>query len=139
MNPIVQNITDQFSLDLRVALSGLVRDALGLSEELPSVLAKPLVPLGAELNGLAPVNGTKPRPKPSRKGSKRDPKELAGLVVQLRAYIAKHPNLGIEAISEGMGVSTKELTLPVKKLIASGDLKTRGQRRATKYSVKGRD
>jgi hypothetical protein len=35
-----------------------------------------------------------------------------------------------------MGTSTRELNLPAKKLLAQKQLKTRGEKRATKYFAK---
>ena len=52
------------------------------------------------------------------------------------AYIAKHPGQRIEQIGAAMGVSTKSLVLPSKKLIASKAVFTRGNKRATTYSTK---
>jgi len=39
----------------------------------------------------------------------------------------------MEEIARGLGTSTSELTLPAKKLIAEKKIKTKGERRATKY------
>jgi hypothetical protein len=67
------------------------------------------------------------------KGAKRSPEELEQLTAQLAKYVKGNPGQGIEAIAAGMGVSTKELALPAKKLLADKVLKTKGQKRATKY------
>ena len=48
-------------------------------------------------------------------------------------YVRKHPGQGVEAIAKGLGTDTKELTLPIRKLVAEKQLKTKGQKRATKY------
>jgi hypothetical protein len=70
---------------------------------------------------------------PRAKGAKRSPEELEQLTAQLAKYVKGNPGQGIEAIAAGMGVSTKELALPAKKLLADKVLKTKGQKRATKY------
>lgn len=67
------------------------------------------------------------------KGQKRSPKLLAATTERLAAYIAKNPGQRIEQISEGLGTPTKDLALPVKKLVGEKRIKTRGQRRATRY------
>src|SRR4051812_32479217 len=50
-------------------------------------------------------------------GAKRSPAELAALIKKLHSHIAKHPGLRIEKIGAGLGVPTKALVLPVKRLI----------------------
>ena len=67
------------------------------------------------------------------KGQKRDPKVIAALTSKLREFIAKNPGKRIEHIGHELSVSTKELVLSVKKLIAEKVISTRGQRRATTY------
>jgi hypothetical protein len=67
------------------------------------------------------------------KGAKRPPDEIAQLTDQLLAYVQGHKGERIEQIAKGMGVSTRELNLPVKKLISNKSLRTRGQKRATQY------
>ena len=71
---------------------------------------------------------------PKRKfGAKRDPAALAKLTDDLGFYIEKHPGKRIEEIAEAMGESTKDLALPVKKLLGAKRISTRGQKRATRY------
>lgn len=70
------------------------------------------------------------------KGAKRPPGEIAKLVGRLRDYVKSHPGERIEQIAKGMGVSTRELNLPAKKLLSQKMLKTRGEKRATKYFPK---
>ena len=70
------------------------------------------------------------------KGAKRPPQEIAKLVGRLRDYVKSHPGQRIEQIAKGMSVSTRELNLPAKKLLAEKVLKTRGEKRATKYFPK---
>lgn len=68
-----------------------------------------------------------------RKGAKRDPKELAALTEKLGAFIKKTPGQRIEQIGKAMGTPTKDLALPVKKLIEAKKISTKGQKRATTY------
>lgn len=68
-----------------------------------------------------------------RKGQKRDPKELDALVGKLAAAIKSKPGQRIEEIGRALGVATKELALPAKRLLAEKTIKTTGNRRATKY------
>jgi len=69
------------------------------------------------------------------KGQKRSPKELEMLESRLLRYVKIHPGQGIEQIAKGMTISTKELNLPMRKLVADGAIKTKGEKRATKYTA----
>ena len=120
------NVLDQLialiRADLQAEMMAALEGSLGAPSKLPPV-----------------VNGTKPRPQPSRaKGEKRTAADLAYQVSELRSYIVKHPGERIEQIGKALGVATKDLALPVKKLIAAKSVATKGQKRATKYFPKGR-
>lgn len=68
-----------------------------------------------------------------RKGAKRDPEELTQLADSLLAYVKANPGQRIEEVARGMETSTRELSLPAKKLLANRKIRTRGQKRATTY------
>jgi len=72
-------------------------------------------------------------PQGQESNSKRTPAELAALIKRLHSHIAKHPGLRIEKIGSGLGLPTKALVLPVKRLISERKVTTKGQRRATVY------
>jgi hypothetical protein len=67
------------------------------------------------------------------KGEKRSPQALQQLVGNLLSEIKTKPGLRMEQIAKALGSSTKELALPAKKLILEKKIKTKGERRATKY------
>ena len=71
----------------------------------------------------------------SRRGRrvKRSPKTLARLQSRLLQEIVRNPGQRIEAISRSMGVSTKDLNLPIRKLLESERIQKRGEKRATEY------
>lgn len=75
---------------------------------------------------------TKSRPK----GAKRTPEEIEAQTRTLLATIKKNPGLRIEEISKMIGISTKELALPVIKLFESKSITSKGNRRATRYYPK---
>lgn len=66
-------------------------------------------------------------------GYKRRSEDLEKLSETLVAFIAKKPGLRIEQINKELGTSTKALALPIRKLLASGALKSKGKRRSTTY------
>jgi hypothetical protein len=79
-----------------------------------------------------------PAGKPARKGkrAKRTSADVDATAAALFAYVAANEGQSIEQIGKGMGVPTKELKLPVIKLMEGKKLKTKGQRRGTKYFAK---
>jgi hypothetical protein len=70
-----------------------------------------------------------------RKGQKRDPALIAETTESLLAYIKAHPRKRIEEIAAGMRVSTKDLNLSTKKLMADKRIQSEGQKRATRYRL----
>jgi hypothetical protein len=67
------------------------------------------------------------------KGAKRTPDELEALTKKLHVYVTNNPGQRIEQIGKALAVATKELALPVKKLIGEKRVSTKGQKRATTY------
>lgn len=72
-----------------------------------------------------------------RRGAKRSPEQIEQTVGTVLAHVRANPGQGIEQIAEEMGMATRDLTLPVKKLLSNGDLITEGHKRATKYFASG--
>jgi hypothetical protein len=68
-----------------------------------------------------------------RKGAKRSAGELDKLSHTFHAFVAKHPGLRIEQINKQLGTKTKDLALPIRKLISDGALKAKGAKRSTTY------
>jgi hypothetical protein len=66
-------------------------------------------------------------------GAKRPPAELAKLTEKLGEYIKAHPGLRIEPIGKALDTPTKELNLPIKKLLAGKKIRSEGHKRATEY------
>jgi hypothetical protein len=67
------------------------------------------------------------------KGSKRTAEELDALVATLLKYIQSNPGQRMEQLAASLGIPSKELTLPIKKLLQENRLRTKGQKRATAY------
>ena len=80
----------------------------------------------------APVSKKVVAPKRAS-GEKRPPAELAKLTEKLGEYIKGHPGLRIEPIGKALGAPTKELNLPIKKLLALKRIRSEGHKRATEY------
>ncbi len=67
------------------------------------------------------------------KGEKRSSDELEGLADRFVEYVHKNPGLRIEQINRELGTSTKDLALPIRKLIAEGIIKGKGEKRSRQY------
>ena len=74
-----------------------------------------------------------PRNSGRGKGAKRAPGEIDKLATTFHAFVVKHPGLRIEQINKQLSTTTKDLALPIKKLIADGALKAKGAKRSTTY------
>jgi predicted transcriptional regulator len=59
--------------------------------------------------------------------------ELARLTEKLGDYIKSNPGLRMEAIAKALATPTRELNLPIKKLLAAKKIRSTGQKRATEY------
>ncbi|MBA3818425.1 MAG: DNA-binding protein [Deltaproteobacteria bacterium] len=67
------------------------------------------------------------------RGAKRTGDELDQLADSFVEYVRANPGLRIEQINKQLGTSTKELALPIRKLLADGVLKAKGKKRSTAY------
>jgi len=48
-------------------------------------------------------------------------------------FVAENPGLRIEQINKQLGTTTKELALPVRRLVVDGAIKVKGSTRSTTY------
>jgi hypothetical protein len=83
---------------------------------------------GAAGGGAAPAIG-----RSRGRGAKRTSDELDKLSDQFIDFVKSNPGLRIEQINKQLGTSTKDLALPIRKLLAEGALKAKGQKRSTTY------
>lgn len=67
------------------------------------------------------------------RGAKRSQAELDKLAESFHSFVAKHPGMRIEQINKQLGTSTRDLALPIRKLISDGAIKTKGEKRSTTY------
>jgi predicted ArsR family transcriptional regulator len=58
------------------------------------------------------------------------------MAATLLEYIRTHDGERLDQIAKGLGISTKELKLPVQKLFAQKAIKTTGVKRGTTYFAK---
>ena len=117
-----------------------IRDAIeAFVEELSVLVRAAALQSVTEVFGSAGAGGRRGRGSavggaPRReKGEKRSPQALSQLVGRLLTEIKAKPGLRMEQIAKALGSTTKDLALPAKKLLAEKKIKTKGERRATKY------
>ena len=67
------------------------------------------------------------------RGAKRTAEELEQLADAFVEFVTKNPGLRIEQINKQLGTSTKDLALPIRKLLSDGVVKAKGKKRSTAY------
>jgi len=72
------------------------------------------------------------RPRGGR-GAKRSAADLEALSERFASFVKSSPGLRIEQINKELGTTTKDLALPIRKLIAEGIVSAKGQKRSTTY------
>lgn len=80
------------------------------------------------LSGLGRVG----RPRGGR-GAKRTAADLDALSEKFASFVKANPGLRIEQINKQLGTTTKDLALPIRKLIGEGAISAKGQKRSTTY------
>ena len=70
---------------------------------------------------------------PGKRGGKRTSDELESLASSILRHIQSNPGQRMEQLSASLDIPSKELTLPIKKLMQENRLRTKGQKRATAY------
>lgn len=66
-------------------------------------------------------------------GAKRTPEQIAKTAAKLLAFIAANPGQRAEQIADGTKISTGEMALPIKRLLAEKKIKASGVARGTTY------
>lgn len=84
------------------------------------------------VNGARKAVAKATAPKADRM-ARRDNDSIEKAKLRLVEYIRKNPGVRVEQIKKELGVSTKELALPLRKLVSEGVLRTEGLKRATSY------
>ncbi len=84
---------------------------------------------------VASQNGLTARPVKRGAGGKRTPEQIDKLAIQLLAHIEKNPEQRSEQIAAANKLTTGELVLPIRKLLADRKIKAKGKARGTMYTA----
>src|ERR1041385_2576752 len=84
--------------------------------------------VAAESGGVAQVGRRR-----GGRGAKRTAEDLEALSSKFASFVKSHPGLRIEQINKELGTTTKDLALPIRKLISDGVVKAKGKKRSTTY------
>ncbi len=68
--------------------------------------------------------------------AKRTPEQIQEAMDRFAAFVRKNPGLRIEQINAKLGTTTKDLMIPVRKLINTKVIRTKGEKRATTYEAR---
>lgn len=122
-------------------LEGQIRACIdSFVEELTALVRQAAVESVREALGSAPSAKRRGRARAAagRKRLRRSATSLDSLSSRLLSHVKANPGQGITEIAAALGATSKELRLPVQKLLGEKKLRTTGQRRGTKYRAAGR-
>jgi hypothetical protein len=90
------------------------------------------------VDGLSPLSRCRPAARElvgpaAGRGAKRTGEDIAAMSQRLITYVKANPGLRVEQINKALGTTTKDLALPIRKLLADNVLSSKGQKRSTTY------
>jgi hypothetical protein len=89
---------------------------------------------GAAVAPRAPAAvASRPGRPPGGRGAKRTQEDLEALSSQLASFVKANPGMRVEQINKQLGTTTKDLALPIRKLLADNVITSKGQKRSTTY------
>ena len=125
MNRTVQSFVAQISELARRAAIDTLESAFGGKagrvQGTPAAVALPTA-------GVARAG----RPRGGR-GAKRTAADLEAMSEKFASFVKANPGLRIEQINKELGTTTKDLALPIRKLIADKVISSKGNKRSTTY------
>lgn len=130
---------DTFKEELFRVAQGFIDKAVSLSRQAAlGTLQSAFVSQGSR-GGDSPSMSGDPKKRRSETGvagrssAKRSADDLDKISQRFMVFVTDNPGLRIEQINKQIGTSTKDLALPIRKLVASGALIQDGRKRSTTY------
>jgi len=137
---LIDQFTSKFRELLGKATLGSVQMALeaGVGTPVAPVRRGPGRPKGSgKAKRGRPAGSGQASPETARPGSgrrvRRSAADVEEVAEQVLGYVRAHPGSRLEEIGRGLGTDTAGLKGPVKELLATGRVRTEGQKRGTKY------
>ncbi|HVS12231.1 MAG TPA: hypothetical protein VMS76_20385, partial [Planctomycetota bacterium] len=118
---------DRFLVELRELLQQRALEAVRARFEGGAATSE----TGAVRRRAMPERGARGRA--SRALAEHSPAVVAKMAELVLVYVTLHPGIGIAGLRSGLGLSSEELRLPLRRLIEEGQVRTSGQRRGTRY------
>jgi len=139
----IEDLVTKFTSDLSAlirseALASITSALGGAAPAAPAEVAPASAPAKAPTKKATAKKAAKPAKKAGKPGTgKRDPAELAKFVETVGEYIKAHPGEGAETLKVALKCESKDLQLPIRKLLAEKRVIVKGQKRASRYFPKG--
>jgi hypothetical protein len=112
-------------------LRALIREAA--HQAIDEALGATATPTSNSRRSNAKPASSKTRRRPSPKGARRTTDQMQRDLDALRDHVRRHPGTTALEISAALGMATREVTRPIKKLIAAGDIRKTGVKSNTRY------
>ena len=119
--------------DFQTEMNRVVADFVAQITELARAAARDMIDEALGKGAKSAFSGVGGRGRGRGRGAKRTSDELDKMMEAFHTFVTKHPGLRIEQINKQLGTTTKDLALPIRKLISQGALKTKGEKRSTAY------
>jgi len=126
MNRAVQEFVAQISELARRAAIDTLESAFGAGRARSSTAT-------AAVSRAPAAAPSRPGRPPGGRGAKRTQEDLEALSTQLASFVKANPGMRVEQINKQLGTTTKDLALPIRKLLADSVITSKGQKRSTAY------
>ncbi len=131
---LVDSFVDDLSGLIRAEALGSIQQLLGGEVPVPFAPARRGRPRAGKKRGRPVGSGKRAK---SGKRVRRSAEDLDAMAASIHDYVRSNPGLGSEAISQGVGIPSKELKRPMQMLLASGRIRMEGQKRGATYHAGG--
>jgi len=112
-------------------LRALIREAA--HQAIDEALGVATTPSSTPRRSNAKPASSKSRRRPSPKGTRRTTDQMQRDLDALREHVRRHPGLTALEISAALGMASREVARPIKKLIVAGDVRKTGVKSSTRY------
>ncbi len=129
----IRNLTDQFVTELTVVIRKSALEAIQGALGGTGTSGARRGPAPSQSGSAATQSKSGARRKKIRKGGRRSSQDVEAMAGDIHAFVQANPGLGAIDIASALGVTSKDLALPIKKLHSENKVRTEGRRRGTRY------